>query len=147
MHKSSTYCNSYIIRPIFTGNIFLFKQVKVEYFYRYNSIRNIPWLGLSRHREYIETKGLIFNTFFSLQTPHSVSSEDSKQVLVRIMWDNLKLHQDKVQPCYVLWNTHCKLLKWFPLTDWHIMCFKRWNYFQKMILPLTRVWSRSYIYI
>uniref|UniRef100_A0A3B4Z700 DENN/MADD domain containing 4A n=1 Tax=Seriola lalandi dorsalis TaxID=1841481 RepID=A0A3B4Z700_SERLL len=36
-----------------------------------------------------------------------VSSEDSKQVLVRIMWDNLKLHQDKVQPCYVLWNTHC----------------------------------------
>ncbi|CAJ1056621.1 C-myc promoter-binding protein [Xyrichtys novacula] len=41
------------------------------------------------------------------QTPLSVSSEDSKQVLVRIMWDNLKLHQDKVQPCYVLWNTHC----------------------------------------
>lgn len=36
-----------------------------------------------------------------------LSSEDSKQVLVRIMWDNLKLHQDKVQPCYVLWNTHC----------------------------------------
>ncbi|TNN86922.1 C-myc promoter-binding protein [Liparis tanakae] len=41
------------------------------------------------------------------QTPQSVSSEDSKQVLVRIMWDNLKLHKDKVQPCYVLWNTHC----------------------------------------
>uniref|UniRef100_UPI0037E80517 C-myc promoter-binding protein isoform X2 n=1 Tax=Semicossyphus pulcher TaxID=241346 RepID=UPI0037E80517 len=41
------------------------------------------------------------------QTPQSFSSEDSKQVLVRIMWDNLKLHQDKVQPCYVLWNTHC----------------------------------------
>ncbi|KAM9854063.1 C-myc promoter-binding protein [Aulostomus maculatus] len=41
------------------------------------------------------------------QTPQSVSSEDSKQVLVRIMWDNLKLHQDKVQPCYILWNTHC----------------------------------------
>ncbi|XP_028287149.1 C-myc promoter-binding protein isoform X2 [Parambassis ranga] len=41
------------------------------------------------------------------QTTPTVSSEDSKQVLVRIMWDNLKLHQDKVQPCYVLWNTHC----------------------------------------
>ncbi|XP_047452080.1 C-myc promoter-binding protein isoform X2 [Mugil cephalus] len=41
------------------------------------------------------------------ETPQVVSSEDSKQVLVRIMWDNLKLHQDKVQPCYVLWNTHC----------------------------------------
>ncbi|XP_077451452.1 C-myc promoter-binding protein isoform X1 [Stigmatopora argus] len=37
----------------------------------------------------------------------AISSEDSKQVLVRIMWDNLKLHQDKVNPCYVLWNTHC----------------------------------------
>uniref|UniRef100_A0A3Q3JCF6 UDENN domain-containing protein n=1 Tax=Monopterus albus TaxID=43700 RepID=A0A3Q3JCF6_MONAL len=41
------------------------------------------------------------------QTPQAFSSEDSKQVLVRIMWDNLKLHQDKIQPCYVLWNTHC----------------------------------------
>uniref|UniRef100_A0A4W6DJT4 DENN/MADD domain containing 4A n=1 Tax=Lates calcarifer TaxID=8187 RepID=A0A4W6DJT4_LATCA len=41
------------------------------------------------------------------QIPQSVSCEDSKQVLVRIMWDNLRLHQDKVQPCYVLWNTHC----------------------------------------
>ncbi|XP_061138501.1 C-myc promoter-binding protein isoform X1 [Syngnathus typhle] len=41
------------------------------------------------------------------QTLCGVSSEDSKQVLVRIMWDNLKLHQDKVHPCYILWNTHC----------------------------------------
>ncbi|CAG5957958.1 unnamed protein product, partial [Menidia menidia] len=41
------------------------------------------------------------------QTSQITSSEDSKQVLVRIMWDNLRLHQDKVQPCYVLWNTHC----------------------------------------
>ncbi|XP_061630492.1 C-myc promoter-binding protein isoform X1 [Phyllopteryx taeniolatus] len=41
------------------------------------------------------------------QTRSGVSSEDSKQVLVRIMWDNLNLHQDKVHPCYVLWNTHC----------------------------------------
>uniref|UniRef100_A0A8C9ZQC1 DENN/MADD domain containing 4A n=1 Tax=Sander lucioperca TaxID=283035 RepID=A0A8C9ZQC1_SANLU len=45
------------------------------------------------------------------QTPQSVSSDDSKQVLVRIMWDNLKLHKDKVQPCYVLWNTHFSKLK------------------------------------
>ncbi|KAM8860547.1 C-myc promoter-binding protein isoform 2-T2 [Synchiropus picturatus] len=41
------------------------------------------------------------------ESPAGVSSEDSKQVLVRIMWDNLQLHQDRVQPCYVLWNTHC----------------------------------------
>uniref|UniRef100_A0A669EPI1 DENN/MADD domain containing 4A n=1 Tax=Oreochromis niloticus TaxID=8128 RepID=A0A669EPI1_ORENI len=38
-------------------------------------------------------------------------SHEDQQVLVRIMWDNLKLHQDKVQPCYVLWNTHCKLIQ------------------------------------
>ncbi|KAL0968887.1 hypothetical protein UPYG_G00273180, partial [Umbra pygmaea] len=43
-----------------------------------------------------------------LQVPaQSVSSEDSKNVLVRILWDNLELHQDTVQPLYTLWNTHC----------------------------------------
>ncbi|XP_037539460.1 C-myc promoter-binding protein [Nematolebias whitei] len=41
------------------------------------------------------------------QPLQSVSSEDSKQVLVRTMWDNLRLHKDKLQPCYVLWNAHC----------------------------------------
>ncbi|CAL8261833.1 unnamed protein product [Merluccius merluccius] len=41
------------------------------------------------------------------QTSPSVSTEDNKYVLVRIMWDNLKLHQDQIQPCYVLWNAHC----------------------------------------
>lgn len=58
----------------------------------------------------IQNNVVILHTFLSLQTFQNISSEDSKQVLVRIMWDNLKLHQDKVQPCYVLWNTHCKLL-------------------------------------
>ncbi|KAJ8247682.1 hypothetical protein GJAV_G00249060 [Gymnothorax javanicus] len=33
-------------------------------------------------------------------------SEDSKHVLVQILWDNLKLHQDPVQPFYILWNTY-----------------------------------------
>ncbi|CAB1331770.1 unnamed protein product, partial [Coregonus sp. 'balchen'] len=43
-----------------------------------------------------------------LQVPaQSVSSEDSKHVLVRILWDNLDLHQDPVQPLYMLWHTHC----------------------------------------
>ncbi|TKS73503.1 DENN domain-containing protein 4C [Collichthys lucidus] len=68
----------------------------VWYFKRLELPSNLPALILaSQHCSYGD------------QTPHSVSSEDSKQVLVRIMWDNLKLHQDKVQPCYVLWNTHC----------------------------------------
>ncbi|XP_055766105.1 C-myc promoter-binding protein isoform X2 [Salvelinus fontinalis] len=42
-----------------------------------------------------------------LQVPaQSVSSEDSKHVLVRILWDNPSLHQDSVQALYVLWHAH-----------------------------------------
>lgn len=68
----------------------------VWYFRRLDLPSNLPALILgSQHCSHED------------QTPHMLSSEDSKQVLVRIMWDNLKLHQDKVQPCYVLWNTHC----------------------------------------
>lgn len=33
-------------------------------------------------------------------------SEDSKHVLIQILWDNLKLHQGPVQPLYLLWNTY-----------------------------------------
>lgn len=32
-------------------------------------------------------------------------SEDSKHVLIQVLWDNLKLHQDPRQPLYILWNT------------------------------------------
>ncbi|XP_063053497.1 C-myc promoter-binding protein isoform X2 [Engraulis encrasicolus] len=39
----------------------------------------------------------------------SGSSEDSKSVLVQVqvLWDNPKLHQDPIQPCYRLWSKHC----------------------------------------
>ncbi|XP_056137152.1 C-myc promoter-binding protein [Lampris incognitus] len=68
----------------------------VWYFRRLDLPSNLPALILaSQHCSHTD------------QTPHGVSYEDSKHVLVRIMWDNLKLHQDQVQPCYVLWNTHC----------------------------------------
>ena len=52
--------------------------------------------------------GFDYDACLLLQASPSVSTEDDKYVLVRIMWDNLKLHQDQVQPCYVLWNTHCE---------------------------------------
>lgn len=42
------------------------------------------------------------------QTVQSNASEDSKNVLVQILWDNPKLHQDPIPPCYMLWNAHCK---------------------------------------
>ncbi|KAJ8417619.1 hypothetical protein AAFF_G00224620 [Aldrovandia affinis] len=40
------------------------------------------------------------------QIPRHWMSEDSKHVLIQILWDNLKLHQDPVQPFYILWNTY-----------------------------------------
>ncbi|XP_026234063.1 C-myc promoter-binding protein-like isoform X1 [Anabas testudineus] len=47
------------------------------------------------------------------QVPRRWMSEDSKHVLIQILWDNLKLHQDPIQPLYILWNTYrlnCTLL-------------------------------------
>ncbi|XP_026175714.1 C-myc promoter-binding protein-like isoform X3 [Mastacembelus armatus] len=40
------------------------------------------------------------------QIPRHWMSEDSKHVLIQILWDNLKLHQDPIQPLYILWNTY-----------------------------------------
>ncbi|XP_067351635.1 C-myc promoter-binding protein-like isoform X14 [Channa argus] len=47
------------------------------------------------------------------QVPRYWMSEDSKHVLIQILWDNLKLQQDPIQPLYILWNTYrlnCTLL-------------------------------------
>ncbi|KAI5098180.1 C-myc promoter-binding protein isoform X3 [Silurus meridionalis] len=41
------------------------------------------------------------------QPLQSSASEDSKNVLIQILWDNPKLHQDPIPPCYMLWNAHC----------------------------------------
>uniref|UniRef100_A0A672GX54 DENN domain containing 4A n=1 Tax=Salarias fasciatus TaxID=181472 RepID=A0A672GX54_SALFA len=40
------------------------------------------------------------------QIPRDWMSEDSKHVLIQILWDNLKLHQESIQPLYILWNTY-----------------------------------------
>ncbi|XP_077049432.1 C-myc promoter-binding protein isoform X1 [Siphateles boraxobius] len=37
----------------------------------------------------------------------SFASEDSKNVLVQILWDNPRLHQDPIQSCYLLWKSYC----------------------------------------
>ncbi|CAB1338882.1 unnamed protein product [Coregonus sp. 'balchen'] len=42
--------------------------------------------------------------------PRHWMSEDSKHVLIQILWDNLKLHQDPIQPFYILWNTQSRSL-------------------------------------
>lgn len=45
---------------------------------------------------------------FFLQPLQSCASEDSKNVLVQILWDNPRLHQDPIKPCYLLWKSYCK---------------------------------------
>uniref|UniRef100_A0A9J8B0D8 DENN/MADD domain containing 4A n=1 Tax=Cyprinus carpio carpio TaxID=630221 RepID=A0A9J8B0D8_CYPCA len=41
------------------------------------------------------------------QALQSCASEDSKNVLVQILWDNPRLHQDHIKPCYLLWKSYC----------------------------------------
>lgn len=51
----------------------------------------------------------------SVQIPRSCMSEDSKYVLIQMLWDNMKLHQDPRQPLYILWNAQSKLCFLCPL--------------------------------
>uniref|UniRef100_UPI00398EF6E5 C-myc promoter-binding protein isoform X5 n=1 Tax=Pristiophorus japonicus TaxID=55135 RepID=UPI00398EF6E5 len=65
----------------------------VWYFRRIDLPTNLPGLILtSEHCN----KGVTI--------PRSWMSEDSKHVLIQMLWDNLKLHQDPSQPFYILWN-------------------------------------------
>lgn len=34
--------------------------------------------------------------------------QDSKQVYVQLLWDNINLHQEPGEPLYLLWRTFCK---------------------------------------
>ncbi|XP_068433218.1 C-myc promoter-binding protein-like isoform X2 [Clinocottus analis] len=66
----------------------------VWYFRRLDLPSNLPGLMLTSEHCNRES-----------QIPRHWMSEDSKHVLIQILWDNLKLHQDSVQPLYILWNT------------------------------------------
>ncbi|XP_078097286.1 C-myc promoter-binding protein isoform X3 [Mustelus asterias] len=69
----------------------------VWYFRRIDLPTNLPGLVLtSEHCN----KGVTI--------PRSWMSEDSKHVLIQMLWDNLKLHQDSSQPFYILWNANTK---------------------------------------
>lgn len=43
-----------------------------------------------------------------IQLPQTSLRGDSKQVYVRLLWDNVNLHQEPTQPLYQLWRTFCK---------------------------------------
>ncbi|XP_074555234.1 DENN domain-containing protein 4C isoform X2 [Halichoeres trimaculatus] len=40
-----------------------------------------------------------------VQLPLTSLSQDSKQVYVQLLWDNINLHQDQGEPLYLLWRT------------------------------------------
>ncbi|KAM9312751.1 C-myc promoter-binding protein [Gastrophryne carolinensis] len=65
----------------------------VWYFRRLDLPSNLPGLILSSEHCNKHSK-----------IPRSSISEDSKHVLIQVLWDNLKLHQDSRQPLYILWN-------------------------------------------
>lgn len=44
----------------------------------------------------------------SLQLPLTSLSQDSKQVYVQLLWDNINLHQEHGEPLYLLWRTLCE---------------------------------------
>ncbi|KAM6119472.1 LOW QUALITY PROTEIN: C-myc promoter-binding protein [Pterocles gutturalis] len=65
----------------------------VWYFRRLDLPSNLPGLILSS--EHCNKNSKI---------PRKCMSEDSKYVLIQMLWDNMKLHQDPRQPLYILWN-------------------------------------------
>uniref|UniRef100_A0A8C8EBL8 DENN domain containing 4A n=1 Tax=Otus sunia TaxID=257818 RepID=A0A8C8EBL8_9STRI len=70
----------------------------VWYFRRLDLPSNLPGLILSS--EHCNKNSKI---------PRNCMSEDSKYVLIQMLWDNMKLHQDPRQPLYILWNAQSKL--------------------------------------
>uniref|UniRef100_A0A8D2NSG3 UDENN domain-containing protein n=1 Tax=Zosterops lateralis melanops TaxID=1220523 RepID=A0A8D2NSG3_ZOSLA len=69
----------------------------VWYFRRLDLPSNLPGLILSS--EHCNKNSKI---------PRNCMSEDSKYVLIQMLWDNMKLHQDPRQPLYILWNAQSK---------------------------------------
>uniref|UniRef100_A0A669BZN5 DENN domain containing 4C n=1 Tax=Oreochromis niloticus TaxID=8128 RepID=A0A669BZN5_ORENI len=43
-----------------------------------------------------------------VQLPLTSLPQDSKQVYVQLLWDNINLHQEPGEPLYLLWRTFCK---------------------------------------
>lgn len=50
----------------------------------------------------------LMSTFLSLQLPLTSLSQDSKQVYIQLLWDNINLHQEKEDPLYLLWRSLCE---------------------------------------
>uniref|UniRef100_A0A8K9XLW8 DENN domain containing 4A n=1 Tax=Oncorhynchus mykiss TaxID=8022 RepID=A0A8K9XLW8_ONCMY len=70
--------------------------------------------------------------------PRHWMSEDSKHVLIQILWDNLKLHRDLIQPFYILWNTQSRLQSTAGPEAVSVKCIKSQSTSAKCPLSLYR---------
>ncbi|NXU64874.1 MYCPP protein, partial [Horornis vulcanius] len=89
----------------------------VWYFRRLDLPSNLPGLILSS--EHCNKNSKI---------PRNCMSEDSKYVLIQMLWDNMKLHQDPRQPLYILWNAQSK----FPFLWILVVFFKNNSHFEQL---------------
>uniref|UniRef100_A0A8C3V572 DENN domain containing 4A n=1 Tax=Catharus ustulatus TaxID=91951 RepID=A0A8C3V572_CATUS len=90
----------------------------VWYFRRLDLPSNLPGLILSS--EHCNKNSKI---------PRSCMSEDSKYVLIQMLWDNMKLHQDPRQPLYILWNAQSKFCFLWILVEF----FKNNSHLESMV--------------
>uniref|UniRef100_A0AAY4D8J5 DENN/MADD domain containing 4A n=1 Tax=Denticeps clupeoides TaxID=299321 RepID=A0AAY4D8J5_9TELE len=79
--------------------------------------------------------GLILSSQHCQHVPQASSSEDSRNVLVQILWDNPKLHQDPIPPCYMWEEGGCELLPSTELLQSVVKSIKRNEVYQ----PLSQV--------
>lgn len=54
-----------------------------------------------------------------IQLPQTSLPQDSKQVYVQLLWDNVNLHQEPTEPLYQLWRTFCEYYRtiWLLLSS------------------------------
>uniref|UniRef100_A0A2K6F4M2 DENN domain containing 4A n=1 Tax=Propithecus coquereli TaxID=379532 RepID=A0A2K6F4M2_PROCO len=104
----------------------------VWYFRRLDLPSNLPGLILSSEH---------CNKYSKI--PRHCMSEDSKYVLIQMLWDNMKLHQDPGQPLYILWNAHSKSQK-YPMV--HLLQKSDNSFSQELLKSMVKSIKRNDVY-
>ncbi|XP_021092713.1 C-myc promoter-binding protein isoform X6 [Heterocephalus glaber] len=102
----------------------------VWYFRRLDLPSNLPGLILSSEH---------CNKYSKI--PRHCMSEDSKYVLIQMLWDNMKLHQDPGQPLYILWNAHTQK---YPMV--HLLQKKDNSFNQELLKSMVKSIKMNDVY-
>ncbi|XP_006831582.1 PREDICTED: C-myc promoter-binding protein isoform X2 [Chrysochloris asiatica] len=102
----------------------------VWYFRRLDLPSNLPGLILSSEH---------CNKYSKI--PRHCMSEDSKHVLIQMLWDNMKLHQDPGQPLYILWNAHTQK---YPMV--HLLQKSENSFNQELLKSIVKSIKRNDVY-